>query len=401
MSTKPEESLDPILARWYQDLTQDHQERKPGLWRLPPEHAFAHHYCFFLNDTLGRLIREAEANSLFAISINLERLTPEMRQEFQKADLSGEELFSWMETHGYQDEINDLVERQVIGGVVADAAQFIYEALRCSEKGKLAVTFALLRKPLRENLLLLELLLTDRVRFLDMLANDTEGLGIYSLPKSQRAMPIIENAVKMIGWENSFDPEFLYDLRYAKHKHFSLEPVWSKAMHLVTSGKHYATESNNLNFIFSGADATESQWDDLYRKLPTLLFYFVEVVVALLKRVVGPDRVNDATTSQARQLGFALAGYLQLPKRPFGTSHFAEFTSDCPLCGNPILDDIEGVMEMYLHSRVTCRHCSVRLSLDGTTPPKWAITLRGLTLPVMIPIRRAYRAIQKRLSDSS
>jgi hypothetical protein len=37
----------------------------------------------------------------------------------------------------------------------------LFEALSCSRKEKLAVTFALLRKPLRENLLYLEWLLAD------------------------------------------------------------------------------------------------------------------------------------------------------------------------------------------------------------------------------------------------
>jgi hypothetical protein len=160
------EGLHPTLARWYRDLLKRHGRRSSGLWRLPPEYAFAHDYCFFLNDTLGHLIREAETANALSVTIDLTRLAPEVRAEMADGDLKGDALASWLEQHGYQDAINDLTERHVIAAVVSDAAQFIYEALRCSEKGKLVVTFALLRKPLRENLLLLELLLADRERFL-------------------------------------------------------------------------------------------------------------------------------------------------------------------------------------------------------------------------------------------
>ena len=396
MTEERAEPLDPILAKWYDELTRDHQERKPGLWRLPPEHAFAHHYCFFLNDTLGKLIRDGEESGLFSVSFSLANLPSEQRQEFVNSELVGEDLVSWLEEHGYTDVVNDLTERQITVAVLTDAAQFIYEALRCSEKGKLTVTYALLRKPLRENLLFLELLLTDRTRFLELLANDTEELGIFALPKSASAKPIIESAVRAIGREETLNPSFLYDLRYAKHKHFSLEATWNKATHLVTTDKHFATEANNLNFIFSDRYATQSQWDDLYRKLPILLFYFVEVAVALIKRLAGPDRLEDESASRTRELGFSLAGYFQLPTRPFSTSHLAGFTSECPLCKRPILDSTEAIMEMYLHSKVTCQHCGVSINLDGNIPPEWAIKLRALTLPLMLPLRRAYRALRSR-----
>lgn len=390
MTDQLEEPLDPILARWYKQLSDDHRTRAPGLWRLPPEHSFAHHYCFSLNDTLGHLIRDGEQNELFSVTLDL---SPEGRDDLQRIDPQGEELFAWMENNGYGAQVKDLMERQILAALVSDAAQFIYEALRCSEKGKLVVTYSLLRKPLRENLLLLELLLTDREQFLKLLAEETDRLGIYSLPKSERALPIIESSVKMIGREEMLDPQFIYDLRYSKHKHFSFEPTWNKATHLVTSGKHYATESNNLNFIFSGSEATREQWDDLYRKLPLLLFYFVEVVVSLLKRVVGASRLNDQSACRTRELGFALVGHFQLPEKP---SRLADFAIDCPLCGNPMLGEVEELMELYEEGRARCGACALQIKFDGSVPPKWSILVRQLTLPVMLPLRRMYSRVRGR-----
>ena len=397
MSEKSQDDLHPVLAHWYEDLSRARRKPKPGLWRLPPRHAFAHDYCFLLSDTLGWFIKEAVAADAFSVSISLEHLSSEERSEFVSGELEGAELARWLEEHGFTDAVNDLTEREVIRGVITDAAQFIYEALRCSEKGKLTVAFALLRKPLRESLLLLELLLTDREEFLRLLSTDTSELGIYSLPKSGRALPIIESAVKAVGRQQAFLPSFLYGLRYAKHQHFSLESIWSKATHLVTTDKHFATEPNNLNFIFSDAAAEQSQWDDLYRKLPFLLFYFVDIAAALVSRMVGPDNLEDRGR-RAREVGFALTTYFQPPIKPFAVSPLAGFMAPCPLCGNIMLDSIEAIVEIYSDSTASCQSCGVSINLDGDTPPEWILALRVWTLPVLMPIRRAYIAVRNRTS---
>lgn len=44
----------------------------------------------------------------------------------------------------------------------------------------------------------------------------------------------------------------------------SLETIWAKATHLVTSVEASATEPGSLNFIFSSAAAIEEQWEHYF-----------------------------------------------------------------------------------------------------------------------------------------
>jgi hypothetical protein len=390
MTEQDNGDLHPILAEWYKSLSKDHETRGAGLWRLPPEHAFTHHYCFLLHDTLAAFVVDGSAQDAFSVSIPLGNLSATQRAEFA-GDLEGEALVAWLESNGFEAAVQDLTERQVIAAVISDATVFLYEALRCSEKGKLAVTFALLRKPLRENLLILELLLSDRDRFLRLLATNTGELGIYSLPKSTNALPIIEQAVKSTRLSDTFDPTFLYELRYAKHQHFSLEGVWNKATHLVTTDKHFATELHNLNFVFSDEAAQQTQWDELYRKLPFLLLYFVEIAQALMQRI-GVSRGADKEAITRRDLGFSLTGFFNDPNRPLRDSPLSHFALSCPLCGDPVLDSVASLVDLYTELRTRCPLCGVPIDLTGRIPSSWAIRLRQLVFPLRRWFRRTFPA---------
>ena len=96
--------------------------------------------------------------------------------------------------------------------------------------------------------------------------------------------------MNQINYRQTFNPAFIYSLRYSKKDEYSLERLWNLANHLVTTCKYYKTESLNLNFIFFGADSKESQWRYLYKVLPYLLFYSIEVIQAVLDQEIGKNR---------------------------------------------------------------------------------------------------------------
>ena len=348
-----------LIDQYYEGLTKDSQNRPPGLWALPPRHSFAHSYCFLLHDALGRMVVNA-TKEMFWETLELSVLPEDARKEFTESKMVGARLIDWLEENGQRDFVERLYEKRVIHALVIDACSFIYEALRCSEKGKLAITFALLRKPLRENLLVLELLLGDRARFFELFSKDIGKLGIYALPKSETALPIITKALSRIRLSETFNAEFLFDLRYAKHKHFSLEGLWNKAAHLVTTARHFPTEPENFNFVFSDLEAHDTQWDALYSRLPYLLLYFVEVVESLMQHAVSDWTPDDRDHSQ-RDLGLSIAGYLTGSK-PFDKSPLAGFAFDCPLCGHPTLNTLTRLERYYWTRVVRCQSCGVQVT---------------------------------------
>lgn len=128
---------------------------------IPEEYKFAHEYCFFLHDLLANIVVVGEQEKIFHHRFKLK--DPEHVKQLEGK--SGEELAEWMETNGYAAEFYETNRRQIIVALLSDFCHFIYEALECSRKGKLTVSFALLRKPLKENLFYFEWLLADSVDY--------------------------------------------------------------------------------------------------------------------------------------------------------------------------------------------------------------------------------------------
>jgi hypothetical protein len=383
-----ESVIHPLLYKWHKQLQEDLRRRPQSPFHLPVQHAFAHDYCHLLNDSLGALLRYGDEEQTFSVRISHQGLTAHALEALNTAQ--GEALVHWMEANGFGAEVRDMTERQVIAALLADANASFFEALGASAKGKLTIAYALIRKPLRENLMLLEYLLADRDGFLATLDNDNAELELRTIRKESKALPIIREAVRRISVPETFEPSFLFDLRYAEHKHYSLAPVLDKATHLVTGNKHFATEASNLNFVFSGAAARESQWNDFYRKLPYLLLYYTEIAQALMRRIAPELEIGEQLLSKQR-LGLTLSETLRMPAHEADAWVKAQLSLPCPLCGSLVLDSIASLEEKYLHSRVTCRTCGISIQLPD---PKntFAVRLRVWTWPV----RRYFRSLTQR-----
>ena len=121
----------------------------------------------------------------------------------------------------------------------------------------------------------------------------------------------IECSVKQINYRETFNADFIYNIRYSKKTEYSLERLWNMANHLVTTSKDYKTESLNLNFVFSGAVSKESQWNYLYSVLPYLLFYTVEVIQVVLDREIGENKFDilfDTFEERAKKFTKTVSG---------------------------------------------------------------------------------------------
>ena len=124
---------------------------------------------------MGALLRYGDEEQTFSFRISHHGLSETALEILDAA--KGAALVQWMENNGFDGAVRDMTERQVIAALLADANASFFEALCCSAKGKLTIAFALIRKPLRENLMLLEYLLTDREGFLETLDNVNRELA--------------------------------------------------------------------------------------------------------------------------------------------------------------------------------------------------------------------------------
>jgi len=205
------------------------------------------------------------------------------RQSFEKAD----DIFVWLEQSRRVDERAAILVTTVLPAVLSDMLHCFYEALETSRKGKLGITFMLIRKPLQESLFVLESVIADRHEFAEKLSSDPVKLGSQKAGGMQVHAKRIQKVLDILEESHRFDAEYLARLRYDKDAQDGFDGICNKAMHLFTNHKAIVTEPLNINFIFSNMDSTLTQWSYLYSRLPYLLVY-IHCVVEHICATIAP-----------------------------------------------------------------------------------------------------------------
>lgn len=255
---------------------------------IPEEHQFAHTLCFFLHDLILQTLREGEKADIFNIQISGEESVEAIKGK------SGDELITWLEQNGHDGDVYILFYKQVFRAMLSDFCHFVFEALDCSKKGKLSVTYSLLRKPFKDHLIFFEWLLGDPGDFLVRFKGD-DSTKLVTDKNPEKQKDIIAKAMEKLNpyWGT---PEFLYELRYDKKSDIGFEGMLQHANHLVTIFKEYRTSPSNFNFIFSTGENMKDQWAFLYSFLPILMIHTYSVVEAIAKQFsIRKDEETDTT----------------------------------------------------------------------------------------------------------
>lgn len=329
---------------------------------LPDRFDLPHAVAFFYHDQLAQLV--VDLHALDAVSVRLD-LNEGEADEME--NLEGEELWQWLEGKGHHDVINDLTYRQLTAAVVADASAFLCESLIASGKGKTQVAYSLLRKPLKENLLLLEWLAGSPDDFLERFHGEDVSEYLLNRLNKKHRQEIIRKAAEIVDVPGA-DLELMWKVRYAKQYPNSLETLWTKATHLVTSVDAIATEPGNLNVVFSTASAVEEQWEHYYETVPLLLYYFVAVAEQVATRFVEWDPDFRPTQLVLRELAFLR--YAQSRKGPRLndlSGHVLDELNDvmleCGGCGEEVTVVSSGIDRFWLNAELVCPNCEERYSL--------------------------------------
>lgn len=339
---------------------------------IPEEFRFAHDYCLYLHDLLVGFIRYGEQEGKFTTHI-----TPREGHATELAGISGERLFEWLEKEGYSEALGEIYLKLVFPGLLSDFCHFMFEALSCSSKQKLTVAYALLRKPLRENLFYMEWLLADPETFINTLHNeDPAELALKKVATRENAVSMMRRTISRLVHPDVFDAEFLYDLRFNKQAEFGFELMWNRALHLITTMRHVATKRQNLNFIFSNEEDTYSQWKRIYTSLPFLLFYAVEICEVLMVLIVKTPVPELAESVFHRALGFILSShYMNELNDPRSSedqslSDLSELELECPKCQKTIAPEVARLRRLFDRGKLRCPHCRRVCKLEDFTRPE-------------------------------
>ena len=241
---------------------------------LPKEFRTSHNNCVFLINQIEEFVTDNLYDELRKQIIEI-KSEKEIKPE--------EHIFDFLLRTGRHKEYNEFVRNNLINGLLMDVCYFIQEALFCSLKRRLTVTFALLRKPFVYDLLVfLRIMYEDD--FLDKFNNQTV-FDSTSLNNNEKKYLIAKSIPCLIT--KSITLNDIYDFIFSNNNPDSLINMTNKALHLSTTrNKFNTTEVQNLNFIFSNYDANLSQWEYIYNRLPLLLIYYVEIIENLIFNIL-------------------------------------------------------------------------------------------------------------------
>lgn len=332
---------------------------------LPNEFVFAHNLCFRFHDEMVDMLLTGEREDLFSTQFEM---TPDEAEDFKRTP--DEKIFTWLEQQRKNEVITEILMRTIFPALLSDFCLFLFEALSCSRKEKLAVAFALLRKPLRENLLYLEWLLAEPEELLTRFySQPIAELAFEKLAKPDVTRQIIEKTIAKTKHPQSHSAEYLFDLRFNKRMLYSFAPYWDRALHIVTTRGPIATEEQNLNFIFASQEDHLWQWRHLYGQLPRVLYYAVDVVDALMRRVSGSDPDTDEREVPL-QLGMLLwtHSFGDMFDDPGTTEEIRrtwEGRFSCPRCGAKMPAETKWMARLYDGKRARCPACRKKFAIGG------------------------------------
>lgn len=237
---------------------------------LPNSYQTAHNLCFLIHDIMGQLLKSGEEGNFFQTSLVLADDTEQHSLE------EAIDIFDWLEQNNRLEDRAKILMTTVLPAVLSDMLHCIYEALETSRKGKLNISYMLIRKPIQESLFLLESIILNQADFAEKLATDPLKLRPSTVGGNHTER--VQSVLKIIGEEHRLSASYLAKLRYDKSDNDSFDGICNHAMHLFTEHKAIKTEPMNINFIFSDWDSKLSQWSYLYSRLPYLLFYIHRII---------------------------------------------------------------------------------------------------------------------------
>lgn len=274
-------------------------------------------------------------------------------------------ILDWLKLNELNDELITTLVKHVTLSIVSDFANFMYESLCCAKKGKMTVAYSLLRKPLTDELLLLEQLLNDPIDFIDRFYHIGNPVKYDPVKNNEEAkIAIIEKAISNITTYGLFNKDIIYKLRYDKSTPNGFNRISNLALHIVTSDKNYRTEDGNLNFIFSVKEDYKEYWDHYYYFVPYLLIYSLTIMDTILFKYLSEKDYSAIKTLKSfkRFIGLILwseqnANTIKKEAHELYNKISASITIKCFRCEQS-LNLSKADLELFFHKEIIlCPQC--------------------------------------------
>jgi len=302
---------------------------------LPKKYHKINNLCAIIYDQLAEIYKDLNYEELKKTNIKFKGNEKQL-DELRNGSLNA---LDWLKLNEMNSEIEIVLTKQLLLSVVHDFLSFMFESMHCAKRGQVVVAYALLRKPLTDELLILEQLLGNRTEFIDKFFHSGNPDEYDPSNKNVNKKDIIEQAIKKLRIGIFTSSDFIYDLRFNKSYEAGINGISNHALHIVTKDKNYRTSDQNLNFIFNQKEEFDRYYKHYYELVPYLLLYSASIIDELVFELL-PDENNQnlKTVKEFRRLiGLILSleysGYSKKKSKVMFDKIMKNLIITCPKCG--------------------------------------------------------------------
>jgi len=283
---------------------------------------------------------------------------------------TGESMITYCLKNDRIEEAKRIVLNQVALRLYGDLLHFVYEGLVALEKRKYTVAFALLRKPLKYNLMFATWVFADENDFFDRLRKApaemlTEGHANFS---KARRLELLQNAISQLPISEFLDAEVIYQAVYERRNHKGLAPYFDMATHLATSFEGIKTDSMNLNFTFKDPNDTEG-YEGVYFPIAYLLVYLILLQLEIIGRMTAVAESYKGwlitamfgTMGSLFEMGSEVVGQMNQELREF---------LKCGVCGSELVVTQDNAPRFFMSELIDCPKCGI----EQQFPLFWLMT---------------------------
>lgn len=232
---------------------------------LPQKFHNIHNICIELVGLIEEFLTGEEYKSMRITSFQLDKGNlPDLNENF--------DAWEYLKDNNREGFIK-LLNKNILLGLLSDFCYFMQESLGASSKMRLVVAYALLRRPLVDNLkILLNLLYNDS--FYDKFISDD---NFDSAQIEDKVLQEYLEGTDEIRLIKPIDGSSIYHFIFDKHNPISVINLSNRAIHPVTTRPWNKTGVTNFNFMFVTMGDNYQLWDHYYAYLSPILLFYVEL----------------------------------------------------------------------------------------------------------------------------
>lgn len=235
------------------------------LTNIPPNRWREHEFCFFIHDLIVSMLVDMESRKAGFIQFTLEN------EDEVKLLEENENVLDFLEKSGRSDLERRYVINHTSVALFADISHYLHDALIALEKRKFTVAYTLLRKPLKEAVLMAARMVADEEAFFEQLKSNSATMLDISSSTPDEKQRILADAIKVMGQEPLFSSDALFQSIYDHENEHGFARLFDKATHLITRNRKIRTEDYNINFIFKNP-IDDDVYEDYFHLAYAILF---------------------------------------------------------------------------------------------------------------------------------